>query len=168
MQKRSRLKKNVDEKKEPSLYDPPFISKWSYGWVPFPYQGEYLGETQILTYLQNNIPRLEKPQIFQVFNWSCELLQIGKIWVVKSNNRIILRRCILCSHKCKECNKVYFLPWPFNDWSDPELANFCYPCRKNLDKGDLSEYQKLSSGNEVGTDGKPVEAITFNSISVEK
>ena len=168
MPKRSQTRKNIDEKKKISLDDPPFVSKWSHGWVPFPYHGVYLGETQILTYIQNNIHHFENHTRFQVFEWSCELLQDDKNWVVKSNGKIVLRRCILSSHKCKECSKVFFLPWPFKDWLDPEQANYCYSCRKNSFQEESLKFQNSNSGAEVKNNSGPNEAIAFNSISVEK
>jgi hypothetical protein len=128
----SRNKKLTQEKEKFSLEDPPFVSKFSYGWIAFPYSGPYSGsgESQILIFLQkNNIP-LQDHTVFQVFDWNCELLQEGNTWIIKSNGKIVLRRCILSSHKCKECSKVYFLPLPFRDWWEPEQANFCYTCRQ--------------------------------------
>ena len=144
MPPKPRKNKYAQEKKEPSLDDPPFISKWSFGWIPFPYQGGYLGETHIMTYIQKNNLVFENHTTFQVYDWSCELLHDGKNWVVKSNGKIILRRCILSSHKCKECSKVFFLPWPFKDWSDPEKANYCHSCRNPSDKEELSKFKSSS------------------------
>lgn len=168
MPPKPRKNRSVREKKESSLDDPPFISKWSFGWVPFPYQSEYLGETQILTHIQNNNLHFENHTFFQVFDWSCELLQEGKNWVVKSNGKIVLRRCILSSHKCKECSKVYFLPWPFKDWFDPEQANYCHTCRNTSDKNEISNSQESSSRPEPRKERSSYLPIEFNSITVEK
>lgn len=149
MPRKSSKKNSTQEGSDPLLDAPPFVSKWSFTWIAFPYSGEYLGENEIINYFKkNNIPLIDHT-VFQVSNWSCELIGDEDNWAIKSNGKIIIRYCLSSTHKCKECGKVYSLPWPFHEWSNPELANYCNICRmnkhdENLTKANL-ENEKMNT-----------------------